>query len=125
MERLPIPDELIEFIRKRTLYPVKYPITTETSVEDDLGVTGDDSIIFMEAFFKKFDVEPADFNCIQYFEGEGVFNPFSAFARLIFRKANTEYTRMPLTVGILQRAIELGKWDSERLKEPDSSSSKE
>lgn len=122
MAKLKISDELTEFIRKRTLYPEKYPITSDTSIENDLGVTGDDSAIFMEAFFEEFNIDPGDFDCSKYFEGEGVFNPFAALARLIFRKADKTYTRISLTVGMLQRAIELGVWSNQRLRETDNTS---
>jgi hypothetical protein len=112
-----ISDELEEFIRNKLRYPDRLPIGPDTNVEDNLGVTGDDSPGFMEAFFDRFNVEPGDFNCNRYFEGEGVFDPFSVIFRFIFRRVEKEREREPLTVGMLQNAIILGVWDAERLRE--------
>ncbi|MBN3846166.1 DUF1493 family protein [Paraburkholderia sp. Ac-20342] len=117
--------ELTEFIRKKILYPERLPINPETSVEDHLGVTGDDSPKFMEAFFDRFNVGPGDFDCNRYFEGEGVFDPFTSIVRFLFHRIKKEPKREPLTVAMLQHAIELGVWDSERLKELNSQHTKE
>jgi hypothetical protein len=124
-KKLGISDELEEFIREKTLYPEKFSINEETSVEDDLGVTGDDSSVFMEAFFEKFNVEPGDFDCSRYFEGEGIFNPFFAIGRLIFRKTEQERARTSLTIGMLQGAVDLGFWDSQRLTDWNNRRSKD
>jgi hypothetical protein len=118
MERQDVSVELVSFIRKKLRYPTRLPISPDTSVEDNLGVTGDDSPEFMEAFFVRFNVDPGDFDCNRYFEGEGVFDPFSAVLRSVFRRSRKESQRQPLTVAMLQRAIDLGVWDSERLREP-------
>ncbi|GAB7539961.1 DUF1493 family protein [Burkholderia sp. 3C] len=108
--------ELVAFIREKLLYPERHRVTAHTEVESDLGVTGDDSPIFMEEFFNTFNVDPGDFDCSIYFEGEGLIDPFTAFFRFIFRKGKREaQQRVPLTVGMLQRAIDCGKWDSRRL----------
>jgi Protein of unknown function (DUF1493) len=109
--------DLVEFIRKKLRYPARLPINPSTNVEDDLGVTGDDSPEFMEAFFNRFSVDPGDFDCDRYFEGEGVFDPFSAIFRFVFRLKSNEQEREQLTVAMLQQAIDLGVWDSQRLRE--------
>ena len=117
MENSQISDELEEFIRRKLRYPDRLPIGPDTSVEDNLGVTGDDSPRFMEAFFDRFNVEPGDFDCNRYFEGEGVFDPFSAIFRFLFRTVDEGVKREPLTVGMLQRAVDLGIWETARLGE--------
>jgi hypothetical protein len=109
--------ELVAFIREKLRYPERLPINPDTSVEDTLGVTGDDSPGFMGEFFNRFSVDSGDFDCNRYFEGEGVFTPFSAILRFLFRRTQEEQEREPLTVGMLQHAIDLGVWNSQSLKE--------
>ncbi|WP_085487057.1 DUF1493 family protein [Paraburkholderia susongensis] len=117
--------ELVEFIRKKFLYPARLPISLNTRVEDDLGVAGDDSLVFMIAFFEKFNVMPGDFDCDRYFEGEGVFDPFSAIVRIVFRRVKEECARESLTIAMLQHAIDLGVWDSQRLRDRENQRNKE
>lgn len=102
----------------------KQPLNLSDTLEDHLGVTGDDSPEFMEAFFSRFNVDPGNFDCNRYFEGEGVFDPFTSIVRFLFHRVKKEPTREPLTVAMLQHAIELGVWDSERLKELNSQHTK-
>lgn len=41
-------------------------ITLSTKLEKDLGITGDDGIDFMEAFFTEFDIDYAGFDLCNY-----------------------------------------------------------
>ena len=43
-------EKLIAFVYK-VRWRYKKPLTEETTLEDDLGITGDDADDFMEAFF--------------------------------------------------------------------------
>lgn len=120
--------ELEAFIRKEIGLSSKKPINPSSTLEDDLGVTGDDADDFMGAFSKHFNVEPGNFDFHRYFEMEGFSVwPFSIFTNWLHKRWGIKKydQREPLTVGMLQRAIELGIWDSERLKEQDRSSSRE
>ena len=98
----------------------KKPLNLTDTLEDDLGVTGDDADDFMDTFSKRFNVESGDFDFHRYFEMEGFSVwPFSIFTNWLHRRWGIKKyeQREPLTVAMLQHAIDLGVWDSQRLKE--------
>ena len=108
--------ELEAFIRKELSLSAKRALAPDDGVQSDLGVTGDDAAYFMESYFNYFNVEVGDFDFARYFAGEGSFDPVASFISLIFRRRGAKYERRPLTVSMLQQAIDLGVWDSERLR---------
>ncbi|MBN3805622.1 DUF1493 family protein [Paraburkholderia sp. Ac-20336] len=112
--------ELEAFIRKEIGLSPKKQLNPSDTLEHDLGVTGDDADDFMDAFSKHFNVKPGDFEFLRYFEMEGFSVwPFSIFTNWLHRRWGIKkYDQTePLTVAMLQQAIALGVWDSERLKE--------
>jgi acyl carrier protein len=58
-------------------------ITEDTSIQDDLGVYGDDAVEFILAFGKEFNVNVENFQISDYFDGEG-FKLFSILTDKIF-----------------------------------------
>jgi hypothetical protein len=113
--------ELEAFVRDEIGLSPKKPLQASDTLEDDLGVTGDDADEFMGAFAKRFNVEPGDFDFHRYFEMEGLtIWPFSILTMWLHRRWGIRQydQREPLTLAMLQRAIALGVWDSERLREP-------
>ncbi|WP_322046288.1 DUF1493 family protein [Paraburkholderia sp. J67] len=112
--------ELEDFVRREIGLSSKRQLNASDTLEDDLGVTGDDADDFMDAFAKHFNVEPGDFDFHRYFEMEGFSMwPFSIFTNWLHRRWGIQKyePREPLTVGMLQRAIELGVWNSAILSE--------
>jgi Protein of unknown function (DUF1493) len=53
--------ELVFFIRDKTGVH-EMPITRDTLIEDDLGVTGDDADDLLKAFSEKYNVDISNFN---------------------------------------------------------------
>ncbi len=49
-------------------------INLDTTLENDLGITGDDGVYFMEAFFSEFRVGHTGYELTKYFDPEG-FDP--------------------------------------------------
>ncbi|MFM0069402.1 DUF1493 family protein [Paraburkholderia aspalathi] len=80
------------------------------SLENDLDLTGDEADDFMGKFFEKFKVEPGDYDFRRYFSEEG-FNLFATIAMPFFKKKRKKYDKDPLTVAMLERAINSGVWD--------------
>lgn len=67
--------ELEDFARRESgVFPSKI-LNQLTTIEDDLQITGDDAVDFMEKFFDKFEVDYEAFDFQRYFNGEGL-NPF-------------------------------------------------
>ncbi|MDM8178146.1 DUF1493 family protein [Olivibacter sp. 47] len=88
--------ELINFLKEETLEP-SLIVTEDLSIEDDLGISGDDAYEFMTAFSKRFGVNLVGFDYSDYFNSEP-----SWLGRSSEKKA--------LTVGMLNRAIEERKF---------------
>lgn len=88
-------EDLIRFIRDEIL-DSKFEITDNLSIEDDLGISGDDASEFILAFSKKFGVNIEEFNFSNYFNSEPSFLTKSSKNEL-------------LTIGMLNNAIYEGK----------------
>ena len=92
-------EKLREFIIKET-YSEDEPITEQTSLEDDLGVTGADALELMVTYGKFFNVDVSKFMAADYFNAEGLMSIF--------------HSRMkPFTVGHLLKGILAGRLDEE------------
>ncbi|MBB5423620.1 hypothetical protein HDG40_001764 [Paraburkholderia sp. JPY158] len=117
--------ELEEFLREKIGIPPKIEIKPSSSLEDDFGVTGDDASKLINTFAITFNVQPGDFEFLRYFNMEGFSVwPFSILTRYLLKlRGVKDYkNKEPITVGMLQRAIELGVWDSQRVSEARSAS---
>ncbi|TGN94067.1 MULTISPECIES: DUF1493 family protein [unclassified Burkholderia] len=108
-------EALEAFVREEAAVSSKQRITAETSIADDLGQTGDDADIFMERFFARFGVDRGDCDFGRYFlmEGEGLL--YHLVRKFILRKPHT-FDRDALTVGMLGKAIALGAWDADAIR---------
>ena len=107
--------ELEAFLREQIGLYVTDKVTASDRLEDDLHVTGDDAAGLMEAFFHRLNIANGDFAFQRYFYEEG-YNVFS-FVNFLFRRKRPAIEKEPLTVAMLQRAIDVGVWDSQRIKE--------
>lgn len=109
-------DELLAFVKDAACISSKKNLTESSEVVNTLGQYGDDADEFMEAFFKKFHVDRGDYDFCRYFfmEGEGLISHL--FVKYIRRKPHS-LKRESVTLGILYRAIESGKWDSGKISE--------
>src|ERR1700761_5288287 len=117
-EQAEVSAELETFIRTEAGLHKKSKNSGSTTLEADLGITGDDASNLMIAYFERFKVEGGDFDFHRYFAMEGFSVwPFSILTNWLHRRWGIrQYEhREPLTIGMLQHAIELGQWESERL----------
>jgi hypothetical protein len=108
--------ELVKFVRARIGLSSTQALSLSSSLERDLGLTGDDAAYFMEAYFEQFHVEVGDFDFPRYFVEESAPGPFLLLASLIFKPVRKRYEPEPVTVAMLQRAIDIGAWDSARIR---------
>ena len=83
--------ELILFVRDQ-IGGYNKPITRDTSIENDLGVTGDDAAELLSAFSSKFYVDISNFIFEKYFNDEPT---AFTYARKL----------LPFTIGHLEKAI--------------------
>ncbi|ATL47531.1 hypothetical protein COR50_10325 [Chitinophaga caeni] len=94
--------DLVAFIHEQSR-SYEVPITLDTSIENDLGVTGDDGEALILAFSKRYNVNIDNFYITKYFYPE----PF--MSKIPGRIA-------VLNVGHLLKAINVGRLDDEVIK---------
>lgn len=87
---------------------------SETTIEDDLSITGDDAVEFMETFFAEFGVDSSGFDFGRYFHNEG-FNPLQLFW-MPLRRYRDRQRKVPITLGMLAKSVELKRWDAARIE---------
>ncbi|MGS1028940.1 DUF1493 family protein [Burkholderia glumae] len=103
--------EAIEaFVRAEVGLGPSKPLTRDTRLWEDLGMTGDDANDFMGYFFERFQIDPGDFDFHRYFLMEGEGGLYSLFRRWVLRKPKTR--REPITLGMLHLAALDRKWSS-------------
>ncbi|PTB20426.1 hypothetical protein C9I57_11125 [Trinickia symbiotica] len=111
----PLLEEVESFVRSERGLPHSDVITPATTLEDDLGITGIEGEMFMDAFFAHFKVDEGDFSSGRYFmdEGSGL---LLMLVTALSRKRRKALNRVPLTVSMLVTAARLGRWDSEKVE---------
>ena len=105
-------NEVIAFVAEYWGEP-KSRLFAETSVNNDLGIDGDDGLEFMEAFSRRFAVDLETFPYDNYFGPEAAANPISiivAMTRYITTGKSTNLS--PLMLRQLAVAVENGSWAS-------------
>lgn len=91
-----------------------FPLTMETRIEEDLKITGDDSVEFIVAFGKEFNVDVSKFMLADYFKGEG--GDLIEQVIGLFTKTKPRVKKV-IRIKHLLKAAELGKLDEESIKE--------
>lgn len=111
----PLWDEVESFVRSERGLSKRKVITPTTTLEDDLGITGIEGEMFMEAFFDRFKVDEGDFASERYFmdEGSGL---LLMLVTALSRKRREALVRVPLTLSMLVAAARLGRWDSAKIE---------
>jgi acyl carrier protein len=89
-------------------------LSAETSVNDDLGMDGDDGVEFMLAFGERFAVDLTAFPHDKYFGPEAGATPLSMVEGIIRRVTTGRWSELALlTVRLLARAAEQRRWPVE------------
>ncbi|WP_024905768.1 DUF1493 family protein [Robbsia andropogonis] len=105
--------EAIEvFVRAEVGLGPSKPLTRDTRLWEDLGLTGDDANDFVGCFFERFQIDPGDFDFHRYFLMEGEGGLYSLFQRWVLRKPHT-LEREPIKLAMLYGAAINKKWDSQ------------
>lgn len=98
----------------RPLFGGQLRIEPLSRLEEDLGVTGIDAVEFIDKWAETFGVHVAEFPYDRYFgpEGQDMVTTFLALFSERYRKP----PRIPLTLGMLEEAMRLGRWDTEAIE---------
>ncbi len=83
-------------------------LSRQTDLVKDLGLRGDDAFEFMERYATKFAINKGDYEWSNYFEPERLWLIPS------FRKKSA---KKPITLGMLELAARMSKWDSKILEQ--------
>jgi acyl carrier protein len=106
-------EEIFERLKKFVIkqrWEYDFPLTKDTTVEEELKITGDDAVDFLIAYGKNFNVDVSHFMAADYFDGEGdVILP--AIIRIMTGKKKP--FKKTLTLGHLEKGIMAGKLDEE------------
>ncbi len=99
-------EEVKAFVRE-FWYEPKRGLSAETSLNDDLGMDGDDAIEFMQAFSQRFKVDLTDFPYSKHFGPEAPATPLSVIESFVRRVRTGRWTDLtPLTLRELAEATE-------------------
>jgi acyl carrier protein len=96
-------NDLVAFIHKQSR-SFDIPVTMETSIENDLGITGDDGEDFIINFSRKYGIDISNFYFTKYFYPEPSMSTLSKEIKI-------------LTVGHLMKAIEARRLDDNIINE--------
>jgi len=103
-------NEVIAFVAEYWEVP-KSQLFAETSINNDLGMDGDDGLDFMQAFSRRFAVDLGTFPHNNYFGVEASATPISIIAMMIRRLTTGKSTKLSaLTLRQLAVAVENGSW---------------
>ena len=86
------------------------PLLRDTTLEKDLGMSGDDAVEFILEFSKRFRVDISKFEIKKYFYAEGD-SVLPAIIRVFTGKKNPK--QKELTIGHLEKSIIAGRLDEE------------
>lgn len=119
-QRLELSAELDKFVRAEAGLSARQTISPSTEIVEGLQIDGIDCEYLMEAFFGKWSIEPGDYEYFRYFYPEPLLDPLPSLSKHFYRRKmqgiELHEEKEPLTLGMLQHAIELGVWDTARLR---------
>jgi acyl carrier protein len=106
-------DELFNKVKEFTVEQAavtEAEVTENASLENDLGVYGDDAVEFILAYGKEFNVDVSRFMAADYFDGEGDVILPSIIRAITGKKKSPKKT---LTLNHLVKGVIAGRLDEE------------
>jgi hypothetical protein len=100
---------LMQLLHEELGLPERKTISLTTSINFDLGCDGADARHLMETLEEQFAIDFIDYDAYRYFQPEG-------FDVHLKRKAKGRGEKVPLTIGMLYRAIKVQRWDTQELE---------
>lgn len=100
---------LMQLLHEELGLPERKTINLITSINFDLGCDGAEARHLMEALEEQFAIDFIDYDAYRYFQPEG----FDVFLK---RRAKGRGDKIPLTIGMLYKAIKAQRWDTQTLE---------
>lgn len=101
--------QLMQLLHEEIGLPERKTINLKTAINLDLGCDGADAEHLMQALDEQFAIDCIDYDAYRYFQPEG----FDVFLK---RRAKRRGSKVPLTIGMLYRAIKAQCWDTRELE---------
>ncbi|MVV47144.1 DUF1493 family protein [Pseudomonas sp. PB120] len=101
---------LMQLLHVEIGLPERKTISLTTSINFDLGCDGSDARHLMEVLEEQFGIDLVDYDAYRYFQPEN----FDVFFK---RRAKGRGDKVPLTIGMLYRAIKVQRWDTQALEQ--------
>jgi hypothetical protein len=100
---------LIQLLHEELGLPERKTISLSTSINFDLGCNGTEAQHLIETLEDQFAIDFVDYDSYRYFQPEG----YDVYLK---RKAKGRGDKVPLTIGMLYRALKAQRWDTEVLE---------
>lgn len=101
--------QLIQLLHEELGLPERKTISLGTSINFDLGCNGADAQHLIETLENHFAIDFVDFDSYRYFQPDG-------HDVNLKRKAKGRGEKVPLTIGMLYRAVQAQRWDTQELE---------
>ena len=103
-------EKIIEFIQKH-IGPRRKPMTSSTTIENDLRITGDEAYELIDDFVAEFDLDADGFEYNRYFNEEG-FDPIglSILIKKLLRIPSIKKSKHQICIDDLEAWVERGYW---------------
>ncbi len=101
--------QLIQLLHEEIGLPERKTISLTTSINFDLGCNGSDAQHLLETLEDRFMIDFVEYDSYRYFQPDG----YDVYLK---RKAKGRGEKVPLTIGMLYRAIKAQRWDTEVLE---------
>ena len=101
--------QLIQLLHEEIGLPERKSISLTTSINFDLGCNGSDAQHLLETLEDRFMIDFVEYDSYRYFQPDG----YDVYLK---RKAKGRGEKVPLTIGMLYRAIKAQRWDTEVLE---------
>jgi len=102
---MPSFDEIAEFVSDYTCVE-RSRLTEATTLLGDLGLNGIDNDIFLRKYSERFNVDLSGY--LWYFH---TYEEFHSIGALFFRPPNKRVKNIPVTIGMLHKFAQAGRWN--------------
>lgn len=101
--------QLMQLLHEEIGLPERKTLRLSTAINFDLGCDGADARHLLQTLEEQFVIDFVDFDSYRYFQPEG----YDVFLK---RRTKGRGDKVPLTIGMLYRAIKDQRWDTQALE---------
>ena len=101
--------QLMQLLHEEIGLPERKTLRLSTAINFDLGCDGADARHLLQTLEEQFVIDFVDFDSYRYFQPEG-------YDVVLTRRAKGRGDKVPLTIGMLYRAIKDQRWDTQALE---------